>query len=79
MTNRPSYQRASTALERAKGTLLELEKLVIYNLTTIPDSNGEVDIGPSAWFMNQSVVRSSRVKILDRKLSMPGALGLLNL
>lgn len=79
MINRPSYQRVGIALERAKKTLLELEKLVVYTLTTIPDSNGKVEIDPSAWFMNQSVIRSSRAEILDRKLTLLGALGLLNL
>lgn len=64
ITNRPSYQRASTALERAKSTLLDHEKLVIYNLTTLPDSNGEVDIDPSAWSMNQSAIRSSRAETI---------------
>lgn len=79
MTNRPSYQRVGTALERAKSTLLKLEQLVVYDLTTIPDSNGKVDIDPSAWFTNQPVIRSSRAEILDRKLSLMAALGLLNL
>lgn len=79
MINRPSYQRVGTALQRAKSALLELEKLIVYNLTTIPDSNGEVDIDPSAWFMNQSAIRSWRAEILDRKLGLLGALGLLNL
>ena len=79
MTNRPSYQRTRTALERAKETLLELDELMVYHLIKIPDSNGEVDVDITAWFTKQSVIRRLRVDILDRKLGLLSALGLLNM
>lgn len=78
-TNKRSDQSIGRALERTKSTLLELEKLIVYDLTTTADSNGETQIQPWAWVRAQGEVRTLRAHILERRLGLLTALSPMNL
>lgn len=78
-TKRPSYQRIGRALERTKSTILDLEKLIVYNLTTIADSHGKLRIDPWAWITHEAAVRNLRTQIGDRERELLTALSFLNL
>lgn len=78
-TKRPSYQRIVRALERTKSTILDLEKLIVYNLTTTADSHGKLRIDPWAWITHEAAVRNLRTQIGDRERELLTALSFLNL
>ena len=59
-SDRPSYQGFERALERTQSTRMELENLIVYDLTSAADSSAETGIDRLAWSTNQAAVQASR-------------------
>lgn len=64
----PSFQRA---FERSQQLLLDLEKLIAYELTTFDDRTGRLRVDRSAWLQTQEKVdqAKSRVRLCRMELS----------
>ena len=64
-------------LDQAKATVLALERLIAYDLTTIA-TNGFKRVDRSSWLRAESKVTAMKQKVKDAKLSLASALSLLN-
>lgn len=76
---RPSQSQASLAwaLERAKQTLLALESLIAYELTTVDSHDGRTKIDWISWLRVESKVKSLKDDVRTDRLRLSAALSLL--
>ena len=77
-TTSPLNPSACRALEKIKATLLALEKLIVYDLTTITNSDGRTEISTLAWIKSQSKVQALKAKIQSERVELNTALTILN-
>jgi hypothetical protein len=66
-----------TALEKAKETLLDMERLITYGLSKITDIDGRVQLDRSAWLQASSDIRRLKQRIRDDRTNVSTALRVL--
>ena len=73
--------RAATVrgLRRIEDDVLELEKLIVYDLTTIVDSGGDARISRVSWMNSQSRIEQLESRIHDDTSSVIVSLQLVNM
>ena len=73
----PSHTSLSWALERAKRTLLALESLIAYELTTVDSRNGETKIDWDSWLQAESKVKRLNEDVRTDRVRLSLGLNLL--
>ena len=72
-----SHASLISALEHAKATLLALESLIVYELTTVDSLDGRTKIDWVTWLRVQSKVKSLKDDIRTDRVRLSSALSLL--
>ena len=78
ITDTPLHPSACRALEKIKSTILALEKLIIYDLTTNVNSNGQTEITRLAWLRSQHKVQDLKEQIKSDKATLSVAFSVAN-
>ena len=73
----PSSASLSSALEHAKQTLLALESLIAYDLTTVDSRDGMIKINRISWLRVESKVKGLKDIIRTDRIRLSSALSLL--
>ena len=66
------------ALEKVKETLLVLERLIAYDLTTVDSRNGQIKLRRMAWVRSERKIGDLREQMRGNKINLATALGVLN-
>ena len=72
-----SHASLASALEHAKATLLALESLIVYELTTVDSLDGRTKIDWVTWLRVESKVKSLKDDIRTDRVRLSSALSLL--
>ena len=69
---------ALRGLKRIQNTVLVLEKLIVYDLTTIVNSDGQIEIDRLAWIKSQNRLQQIKSQIQADRIYLSTALNLAN-
>ena len=78
VTTKPLSPAVARGLERIQNTLLTLERLIVYELTTITNSDGQTEVDKVAWVRSGAKIQELKWQIQDDRQYLSTALGLLN-
>lgn len=66
------------ALEQTRSVLLELKKLIAYDLTKLDNSSGQLTLDQSVWLRSERRIHKLQVEVRDCKIALSSAIGVVN-
>ena len=78
VTTKPLSPAVARGLVKIQNTILALERLIVYDLTTITNSDGQTEVDKLAWVRSGARIQEYKWQIQDDRQYLSTALALVN-